>query len=232
MIPYPLLHVRSVASRAAVAVCVLASLSGCVTRSSYEEVVAERDAMAADAGLYRMERDAVAVRATALRGELALRNREIAQLEQEQQELADEVARWAVLGAIRMKLLADGLHLTLPHDVLFKSGSAELKTEGREIVAELVGEIREEPYQITVLGFTDNVPVGPSLVDRFPSNWELAGARAASVVRVMEAEGIPPIQLLAVSRGETDPVASNDTGEGRAENRRIDIRMRPIVREE
>jgi chemotaxis protein MotB len=81
-----------------------------------------------------------------------------------------------------------------------------------------------------VLGFTDNVPVGPNLAERFPSNWELAGARAASVVRVMEEEGIPAPQLVAVSRGETEPIASNDTAEGRAQNRRIDVRLRPVVK--
>jgi chemotaxis protein MotB len=74
------------------------------------------------------------------------------------------------------------------------------------------------------------VPVGPKLAERYPSNWELAGARAASVVRVMQEAGVPATQLVAVSRGETEPVASNDTEEGRAQNRRIDVRIRPVVK--
>ena len=65
---------------------------------------------------------------------------------------------------------------------------------------------------------------------QFPSNWEVAGARAASVVRLMQAEGVPPAQLVAVSRGENQPIASNDTAEGRAQNRRIDVRIRPIIK--
>ena len=149
--------------------------------------------------------------------------------EREQEELADEVASWALLGAIKMQMLADGLHLILPHDVLFASGSTRLSPEGKKLVVELVAEINQQPYQIAVLGFSDNIPVGPELVERFPSNWEVSGARAASVVRVMEAEGIPAEQLIAVSRGSTGPIASNDTPEGRAQNRRIDIRIRPIV---
>jgi chemotaxis protein MotB len=130
-----------------------------------------------------------------------------------------------------MHLLADGLHITLPHDVLFASGSVELKPEGEQVLRELVAEIKQQPYQIAVLGFTDNVPVGAQLRDRFPSNWELAGVRAASVVRLMQAEGVPSSQLVAVSQGENQPIASNDTKEGRAQNRRIDIRLRPVVRD-
>ena len=57
-----------------------------------------------------------------------------------------------------------------------------------------------------------------------------AGARAASVVRVMEGAGVPASQLVAISRGETQPVASNDTADGRSQNRRIDVRIRPVVR--
>ncbi|MDE0886259.1 MAG: OmpA family protein [Myxococcota bacterium] len=197
-------------------------LSGCVTRSSYEEVAEERDQLLRQNAA--LEGDTVE-----LSTELMLRDLELSQLEREQQELTDEVTRWAVRGAIKMQMLADGLHLTLPYDVLFASGTTTLSDEGRELIVELVQEINQQPYQIAVLGFSDNVPVGPKLAEHYPSNWELAGARAASVVRVMEEAGIPADQLIAVSRGETEPIASNDTAAGRAQNRRIDVRLRPIV---
>jgi chemotaxis protein MotB len=198
-------------------------LSGCVTRGSYDKVVEERDQL-------RQANAELEGETAELGTELMLRDLEVAQLEQEQQELTDEVTRWAVRGAIKMQMLADGLHLILPHDVLFASGTTTLSSEGHELIAELVQEINQQPYQIAVLGFTDNVPVGQSLAERYPSNWELAGARAASVVRVMEEEGIPAAQLVAVSRGETEPIASNETAEGRAQNRRIDVRLRPVVK--
>lgn len=198
-------------------------LSGCVTRGSYDKVVEERDQL-------RQANAELESETVELGTELMLRDLDVAQLEQEQQELTDEVTRWAVRGAIKMQMLADGLHLILPHDVLFASGTTTLSSEGHELIAELVQEINQQPYQIAVLGFTDNVPVGPSLAERYPSNWELSGARAASVVRVMEEEGIPATQLVAVSRGETEPIASNETAEGRAQNRRIDVRLRPVVK--
>ena len=207
---------------AVVALAASLILAGCVTRSAYDEVVAERDQL-------RRRNVGLTDVAAGMTGALALRNREVAILEREQRELADEVARWAVRGAIKMHLLEDGLHIVLPHDALFGSGQADLSAEGQSMIAELVQEIKQQPYQIAVLGFTDNVPVGPELARVFPSNWELAGARAAGVVRVMQREGIPVNQLVAISRGEGAPVASNDTADGRAQNRRIDVRIRPVV---
>jgi chemotaxis protein MotB len=204
-------------------------LSGCVTKSTYSDVVAERDEIIIENVELRRLVAEEADFAVELSAELMLAEEEIATLQLAQEELADEVAEWAVRGAIKMQLLADGLHIMLPHDVLFASGSVELKPEGQELLRELTEEIKSQPYQIAVLGFTDNVPVGPKMQAQFPSNWEVAGARAASVVRLMQAEGVPPAQLVAVSRGENQPIASNATAEGRAQNRRIDVRIRPIV---
>ncbi len=198
-------------------------LTGCVSRGTYDAVVEERDDL-------RRYSAAIEGGAADLSNQLMLRSFQVAQLEREQQELADEVARWAVRGAIQMQLLADGLHLVLPHDVLFTSGTTTLSNQGHELIVELVQEINQQPYQIAVLGFSDNVPVGPQLAERYPSNWELAGARAASVVRVMEQQGVPAGQLVAISRGETQPVASNDTADGRSRNRRIDVRIRPVLK--
>jgi chemotaxis protein MotB len=206
-------------------------LSGCVTKGRFDQALAEQDRLE-QANAELLQRNLALASVTQdLSEALTLQDREIAQLEAEQAQLQDDVTRWAVAGAVRMQLLADGLHLTLPQDVLFASGATELKPEGARLVAELAQEIKDQPYQIAVLGFTDDVPVGPKLAERFPSNWELAGARAASVVRVLEGEGIPAEQLVAVSRGATGAVASNDTPEGRAANRRIDVRMRPVIRE-
>ena len=78
------------------------------------------------------------------------------------------------------------------------------------------------------MGFTDNVPIRGNLAKRYPTNWELAGARAASVVRLLESTGIDSTKLIASSYGDNFPVASNDTEEGRAQNRRIEIRLRPL----
>ena len=87
----------------------------------------------------------------------------------------------------------------------------------------------EVPFQVIVGGYTDNVPVGKNLMAKYPTNWDLAAARAVEVVRVLENSGVPQEQLRAVSFGENMPIATNDSAEGRAQNRRIEIRLRPVV---
>jgi chemotaxis protein MotB len=207
------------------------ALAGCVTRGRYNELLAENENLRARTAQLSRQSAGLADVAAGLSMELRLRDHELAQLEREQRELAEELDAWLVAGTIKMLLLADGLHVLLSEEVLFTSGSADLKPSGQQILKQVVLELEQVPYEIAVLGYTDNVPIGGQLAQRFPSNWELAGARAASVVRLFHGEGIPAEQLLAVSFGESHPIASNDTPEGRAENRRIEVRLRPVIRQ-
>lgn len=197
-------------------------LAGCVSKEQY-------DALEQENAKLRGENMELIDSSLFLSGQLLEADREMEVLETQQQALADEVARWALAGAVKMELLRSGLQITLPNEVLFATGSADLKRDGQNLLKELVAALEEVPYQIVVIGHTDNVPIGPGLAKQYPSNWELAGARAASVVRLMAVEGVPPQQLLAISTGDTRPIASNATPAGRAENRRIEVRLRPVV---
>ena len=197
-------------------------LAGCVSKEKYEALEKENASL-------RNENKQLTEGTLFLSGELLESDREVAVLEQQREALNDEVERWAAAGAVKMELLRSGLQITFPNEILFATGSADLKLDGQGLLKELVGALEEVPYQIVVIGHTDNVPIGPALAKRYPTNWELAGARAASVVRLMASEGIPPDQLLAVSMGDTRPIADNATPEGRALNRRIDVRLRPVV---
>ncbi len=211
--------------RSAVSLFVLATafvLAGCVSKEKYEALEQE------NAGL-RTENMQLIGASLFLSGELLDTDREVETLERQQEALADEIARWALAGAVKMELLRSGLQIVLPNDVLFAAGSANLNPEGQSLLKELEAALEVVPYQIVVIGHTDNVPIGAGLAKRYPSNWELAGARAAGVVRMMAAEGIPPEQLLAISTGDTRPIAANDTPEGRKRNRRIEVRLRPVV---
>jgi chemotaxis protein MotB len=142
--------------------------------------------------------------------------------------LASEVDR----KEITIKQMQSGVTLHLPEGVLFDSGSAQVKKTGVKVLNKVAKELHDVPYQTIVGGFTDNVPVSKRLAQQFPSNWDLAAARATSVVRLLEDNGVPKGRLVAVSLGENQPVASNDTAEGRAQNRRIEIRLRPVVIEQ
>ena len=97
-------------------------------------------------------------------------------------------------------------------------------------VARLAKQLREGSETISVEGHTDNLMIGESLKTQYPSNWELAGARAARVVRRLSAEGVEPTRLRAVSFGPFAPKAPNTSSEGRAANRRTEILLRPTVR--
>lgn len=128
-------------------------------------------------------------------------------------------------GRLQVRIIDGRMVVQLATDILFSSGSASLSAEGREAVrevAKIFTEIPERSFQVE--GHTDDVPIR---TDRFPSNWELASARALTVVREMLDAGLSPGRVSAASYAEYAPVAPNRTAEGKALNRRIQIVIVP-----
>ena len=123
----------------------------------------------------------------------------------------------------------DTLKVIFIDKILFNSGSVEINQKGKKILQVVADSVRAHGDQkIMVDGHTDNRPLGPTLKDRFPSNWELSAARAAAVVRFLQKEGrLQPERLSAHGYSYFRPVASNQTLEGRHQNRRIEIILRP-----
>ncbi|GAB3391124.1 OmpA/MotB family protein [Azotobacter armeniacus] len=105
-------------------------------------------------------------------------------------------------------------------EILFGSAQADLSLEGLRVLQQLVPVLDSSPHMIVVAGHTDSLPIRSS---RFPSNWELSGARAGSVVRYLEANGVAPQRMRAVGYADTRPLADNATVEGRAGNRRVEL---------
>ena len=106
-------------------------------------------------------------------------------------------------------------------EILFTSGQADLGLAGADVLKKLVKVLRENSFQVAVEGHTDSVPIR----GRYPSNWELSGSRAGSVVRYLEANGINSNRLRAVGFADTQPLAANTSAEGRAQNRRVELKM-------
>jgi chemotaxis protein MotB len=123
----------------------------------------------------------------------------------------------------------DTLKVVFIDKILFDSGSVEINKKGKALLLALAESIRQQKDQsVLVEGHTDNMPLGPSLKARFPSNWELSVARAAAVARFLQEEGLlPPQRLSARGYSFYRPVASNDTVAGRHQNRRIEIILSP-----
>ena len=142
--------------------------------------------------------------------------------------LVKDLEKEVASGQIQITQLRDGLRLNLAQDILFRSGSVVLEPYGVELLKKVSAQLTKSPQLVEVQGHSDNVRLSKSLAARWGSNWELAGARASSVVRLFEQQGVAAKDLRAVSYGEHSPVDTNDTAEGRALNRRIEIRLKPI----
>jgi chemotaxis protein MotB len=131
-------------------------------------------------------------------------------------------------GNVTIQQIRDGIRVNLAQDILFKSGSANLDKSGKEVLAKVAEELKSSTYEIAVIGHTDNQKIGPGLAQRYPTNWELGSARASQITRLFMDAGIAESRMLAVSAADGRPRADNATEEGRAQNRRIEIRLRPI----
>ncbi|MBW1901716.1 MAG: OmpA family protein [Deltaproteobacteria bacterium] len=207
----------------------LAFSQGCVCKKTYKAMVDERDDCVGEKKLLMVEADALEAENELLSTKLVIRKTGSAVMNSLYQELVAELETEIAGNQITVKQMQSGVTVHLSSDVLFTSGSAKLSESGRKVLLHVAAELAQVPYQIIVGGFSDNVPVGGKLAEIYPSNWDLAGGRATSVVRVLEESGIGKERLRALSMGENMPVASNDTPEGRAKNRRIEIRLRPVI---
>ena len=159
--------------------------------------------------------------------ELQRHSEEVVQLRETYGGLVTDLEAEVAAGQIEIDRFREGLRLNLSQEILFGSGSARLNQGGRALIRKVAERLASSAERIEVQGHSDDRGIRGSLAKRYPSNWELAGARASSVVRLLAESGVPAETLSAVSFGEFRPVAPNDTEEGRARNRRIEIRLLP-----
>ncbi|HSB34368.1 MAG TPA: OmpA family protein [Nitrospirota bacterium] len=161
------------------------------------------------------------------------KERSVAEMKKTYDSLMGEMNQEIKKGEITITQLKDKLSVNLVERILFDSGSAEIKKDGKKVldrVAEILAKVTDK--EIRVEGYTDNVPISPRLAARFPTNWELSTARATTVARYLQDKGIDPTILSAAGYSEFRPVAPNDDEEGRAKNRRIEISLVPKAKEE
>ena len=108
----------------------------------------------------------------------------------------------------------------ISNEILFPSGQSDLNLGGLAVLHKLIPVLDSVPHKLIVAGHTDTQDIRSA---RFPSNWELSSARAGSVVRYLQANGIQPGRLAAIGYADTRPLADNATAEGRARNRRVEL---------
>jgi chemotaxis protein MotB len=126
-----------------------------------------------------------------------------------------------LLNQVKILQNEKGLLIRFNDNVFFPSAKADLSKNGYEVLSLMGDKLKKIDNDIIVEGFTDNLPIHTK---EFPSNWELSVARAISVVKYLtEEKGIDPNRISVSGYGERNPIDTNDTKEGRANNRRIEI---------
>ncbi len=136
------------------------------------------------------------------------------------EKMKGEIAK----GEVTISELKGKLTLNMVDSILFDSGKSEVKTEGVAVLQKVVSILKDvRDKSIRIEGHTDNVQIGGALARQYPTNWELSAARAINVTRYLQKQGVDSASLAAVAHGESRPIAGNDSPEGRAKNRRIEI---------
>ncbi|MDY0132887.1 MAG: flagellar motor protein MotB [Desulforegulaceae bacterium] len=123
-------------------------------------------------------------------------------------------------GMVDVKETEEGAVITISDLVLFKTGQAQITEDGLDILQKIAGVLKQFQYPIEIAGHTDNIPID---TNEFPSNWELSSRRATEVVRYFIGKDLNPYSLSAAGYSSFCPVDTNDTEDGRAKNRRVEI---------
>jgi chemotaxis protein MotB len=139
----------------------------------------------------------------------------------QQQTAADQEHITRLQGAIKY---------TVNSDLLFPSGSSEMSDAGKDVIAKMAKVLApSQQEKLVVNGYTDNAAIGPGLQKQgIASNQILSQMRADAVMKYMISQGVQPELVSAQGLGETDPIAPNDTAQGRAQNRRVEVSLAPI----
>jgi chemotaxis protein MotB len=151
----------------------------------------------------------------------------INELDEAKRQLEERLRQEIADKQVKIQMLEKGLVITFVSEVLFDSGKAKIKTEAYDSLDKVARVLRETvpDLDVGIEGHTDNVPIK---VSGWKSNWELSSARAMSVLHyLVDKKDIVPNRVAAIGYGEYRPVTTNDTKEGRRQNRRVEIVILP-----
>lgn len=147
---------------------------------------------------------------------------ETKELEQLRQKLDVYIRENGLTSQLETQLTPDRLMITIRDNALFASGSAEVKPEARKLATSIADMLTQYPqYEVIVAGHTDNVPIRSKA---YESNWDLSSARALNFMKILfQNERLGQERFSSVGFGEFRPITTNDTAEGRAKNRRVEV---------
>jgi len=148
------------------------------------------------------------------------------------QDLQKKLEKEIQDGQVQLTEMKNRLTMTMVDKILFASGSADVSREGKKVLDKVITILKDvKDKRIQVEGHTDNVRIYSAIKTKYPTNWELSAGRATQVVRYLQEEGgLDPKLLSATGYSEYQPLAPNDTDEGKAKNRRIEIVLLPLLK--
>ena len=156
-------------------------------------------------------------------------SRVIRELHATKEKIEDSLKEQIEAQEVKIEEIEGKLKVTFVDKILFDTGKVQIGKRGQEALLGLADSLRENKNQnVVVEGHTDDVPIGLALMDKYPTNWELSAARAIGVARFLQEKGwLEPERLAVAAYSYYKPVASNDTPQGRSQNRRIEIILVP-----
>jgi chemotaxis protein MotB len=148
-------------------------------------------------------------------------------LEAEYQQLNRTMSAEIAANQAHVTRLRDAIKVTVNDELLFPSGDWQMPVEAQRTIGKIVPILAPmQQTKIMVNGYTDNVPIGPGLMSQgITSKQVLSQKRAENVMQFLISQGVKPSLVSAKGFGEADPVASNDTPEGQAQNRRVELTL-------
>jgi chemotaxis protein MotB len=160
--------------------------------------------------------------------QLQAKSQEVEKESKTYKELVHEMKGEIAQGQVTITELKGKLTMDVVDKILFASGESKVKKEGLDVLKRVVDILKNvKDKNIRIEGHTDNVQITSRLAKVYPTNWELAAARAINVAKYLQQQGIEPTILSATSFSEYQPLADNSTPEGKAKNRRIAIILLP-----
>jgi chemotaxis protein MotB len=222
---------------------VLGVFTSCVSKKKYEEAVnraaAEKSALESALAEAQEENEKLKGEFATLEGNLKMSKDEIAELsEKVKKENAKLMALQSAISEvfetydpndITVEERDGKLYITMSNSILFDAGRASLTKDSKGVIGKLAEVFKKNPdLKVQVEGHTDNEPVVIHKAT-YKDNWELSTARSLMVVREMEKGGVAATRMAAAGKGETEPIASNDSEEGRSKNRRTEFVVVPEI---
>jgi len=217
------------------ALCLLAFLPGCISQTHYDELMGMSGDVKAmkesdkkqDQRIDRME-EVLHQLQSGLRPEIQNSGVKVEPVKVSRTEMAvEETTREAsATDTVKETEAIEAVKVTMPQAVLFASGSTQINSAGRSVLARISEGLRSAPEDglIRIVGHSDARPMGEKLRSRFTDNWELSAARASAVARVfIWGENVSETRIRVEGRAAVEPVADDTVATGRAQNRRIEI---------